>query len=524
MPFPRLLRALVLHGRRNHDIRPPSSQGGTDEQTEQPLPRAIEQLKAQIQADWEPCPDLRFRTFSATEAPALLVWIQGLVQAERLDRSILGPLSDPHRRERIRVEDSDIPGGSIEPVHTLSELYNALCEGKVILAQEGRAASAVAVDISQVPGRPLAKPEKEPTLHGPQEALVENLEINIALVRKRLRTPRLKVELRRLGRRSHTKVAILYADGIVKPALVKEARQRLDRIVVDALQDINELHELIADAPLTLYPTVEETERPERICTALLQGRVGIMMDGSPACMLVPVTFPGLLASPEDYYLQYTLALPLRIMRHLLFWVSTLLPGLYVAVLSYNQDLVPTPLLISVAAQHLGIPFPSVVEALFMMAAFEALREAGTRLPRAVGQSVSIVGTLLIGDAAVRAGLVSPGMVIIVAGTGVASFAIPTLGLVNACRITQFLFVLSAALFGLYGIVLLGMVLVGHLTSIRSFGVPYLSPLAPFVWTDMKDALIRAPWWAMRTRPRQYEPLDIVRARSTYPGKPGRSG
>lgn len=524
MPWERAFRILERRFRQRQSQRQPKyplcgqAQHGT--RADRPLPGSIESLQAQIFADWQPCPDLRFRTLSAAGQVYLLVWIQGLVQPELLHSGILAPLSNAEKRNRRRAWSSEVTGGSVEPVTTFSGLYSLLLDGKVIVATEGKTPSVVAVDVSQLPGRPLDKPEKEPTLQGPQEALVENLDVNISLLRKRLRSPRMKIEVNQFGTYSHTKVAVLYIEGIVKPELVREVRQRLGKVAVDALHDINELHELISDEPFTLYPTIEETERPERVCAAVLQGRIGIMMDGSPACMLVPVTFPNLLASPEDYYLQYTLALPLRMMRHLLFWISTLLPGLYVAALSFNQDLMPTPLLISVAAQHLGIPFPSVAEALFMMAAFEALREAGTRLPRAVGQSVSIVGTLLIGDAAVRAGLVSPGMVIIVAGTGVASFAIPTFGLVNAARITQFLFVVAAGFFGLYGIVLLGMVLVGHLVSIRSFGVPYLSPLAPLVWSDMKDVVIRAPWWAMRKRPRQFEPKDVVRAQPAHPVEP----
>nr|WP_245578588.1 spore germination protein [Alicyclobacillus pomorum] len=181
----------------------------------------------------------------------------------------------------------------------------------------------------------------------------------------------------------------------------------------------------------------------------------------------------------------------IRVLRHIAYWSSLLLPSLYVAILSYNQDLMPTPLLVSVAAQHLGIPFPTVLESLITMGAFEAIREAGSRLPRAVEQSVSIVGTLVIGDAVVRAGLVSPGMVIVVAGTGVASFALPAYGFVNSSRIIQFAFVIAATLGGLLGIVTLGLILVSHLLPLRSFGVPYMGPIAPFSWRDMKDVFIR---------------------------------
>ncbi|EPZ48505.1 spore germination protein, partial [Alicyclobacillus acidoterrestris] len=236
--------------------------------------------------------------------------------------------------------------------------------------------------------------------------------------------------------------------------------------------------------------------------------RIAIMLDGAPTSLMVPAQFINFLASAEDYYMNYTLTLFIRILRHIAYWSSLMLPSLYVALLSYNQDLIPTPLLVSVEAQHRGIPFPTTLEALVMMCVFEALREAGTRLPKAVGQSVSIVGTLIVGDSAVRAGLVSPGMVIVVAGTGIASFSLPAYGFVNSSRIIQFAFVIIAGIFGLVGIVVLGLVLVTHLVSLRSFGVPYMAPIAPFTWSDMKDTFIRVPWFATRRRPEQLEPID----------------
>jgi Bacillus/Clostridium GerA spore germination protein len=259
------------------------------------------------------------------------------------------------------------------------------------------------------------------------------------------------------------------------------------------------------------------------VAGSLLQGRIAIMLDGSPTCMLVPAQFINFLSSAEDYYMNYTLTFFIRVMRHVAYWSSILLPSLYVALLSYNQDLIPTPLLVTVAAQHRGIPFPTIVEATVMMLAFEALREAGMRLPRAVGQSVSIVGTLIVGDAAVRAGLVSPGMVIIVAGTGVASFALPAYGFVNSSRIIQFAFVCAAGFSGLVGIVILGLILITHLVSLRSFGVPYMAPIAPFTWPDMKDMFIRVPWFAMKTRPEHLETVDRVSNRSRAPRPPNKS-
>ncbi|MCL6632807.1 MAG: spore germination protein [Alicyclobacillus herbarius] len=492
-------------------------------QPDEPLPASIERLRSWVQEDWQHCDDFQLRDVDVHGTRVLLIWLQGLVDLARIEEGVLEPLEKlPKRPPDIRQIGSVLHTVRIRWIQTRHELNTAVSDGQMVLYADG-SKLALVLDISKPPVRAIEKAENEPTLQGPQEAFVEHLALNIALLRKRIRSPHLKVESMRIGVYSKTTVCIIYLEGIVKPTLVEEARQRLRKISVDGLNDINKLRELIGDAPYTLFPTTEETERPDRVTGSLLQGRIAIMLDGAPTCMMVPAQFIYFLASAEDYYINYTLALFIRILRHIAYWSSLLLPSLYVALLSYNQDLVPTPLLVTVAAQHRGIPFPTILEATVMMCAFEALREAGTRLPRAVGQSVSIVGTLIVGDAAVRAGLVSPGMVIVVAGTGVASFALPAYGFVNSSRIIQFAFVTVAGVFGLVGIAILGVVLVTHLVSLRSFGVPYMAPIAPLTWSDMKDMFIRAPWFETRRRPNQLEPINRVSNRSPTPRPPRKS-
>ncbi len=489
---------------------------------DKPLPASVEQLRSWVKAEWKNCDDLQLRDVDVHGTRVLLVWLRGLVDLARIEEGVLEPLEVlPQPRPNIRQMESVLHTVHVRWIKTRQELNTAVSDGQVVLCADG-SKLALVLDISKPPVRAIEKPDNEPTLLGPQEAFVEHLELNIALLRKRIRSPRLKVESMRIGVYSKTTVCIVYVEGIAKPTLVEEARQRLRKISIDGVNDINKLRELIGDAPYTLFPTTEETERPDRVTGSLLQGRIAIMLDGAPSCMMVPAQFIYFLASAEDYYMNYSLTLFVRILRHIAYWSSLLLPSLYVALLSYNQDLMPTPLLVSVVAQHRGIPFPTILEALLMMCAFEALREAGSRLPRAVGQSVSIVGTLIVGDAAVRAGLVSPGMVIVVAGTGVASFALPAYGFVNSSRIIQFAFVVAAGVFGLVGIVVLGLVLVTHLVSLRSFGVPYMAPIAPFTWSEMKDMFIRAPWFAIKRRPEQLEPVDSVSNRSPTPQPPNK--
>ncbi|WP_206830520.1 spore germination protein [Alicyclobacillus fructus] len=469
------------------------------------FPRTAADAARQIDEALRPCPDLRLESWSTQRETGLILWIDGLVDADRLQEALVALRQGGGHRARSGKALK--PGVATEEVVTLSAAIQALLEGCAVVLRDD-AHSACVWRLERVPARAVDRSENEPTLHGPQEAFIERLAVNIAMVRKRLKSPRLKIETFTVGETSPGTLAMMYAEGVVKSDLLREVRRRMAQIRVDYVADINEVREFINDPRFSVFPTTEETERPDRVVAALMEGRVAILADGSPTCLLVPVTFAMNLSSPEDYYMHYSLALPLRLLRYLMFWASVLLPALYVALLTYNQDLLPTPLLVSVAAQHAGIPFPTVIEALGMMVAFEALREAGTRLPRAVGQSVSIVGTLVIGDAAVRAGLVSPGMVIIVSATGVASFTLPALGLVQATRLLQFPFVLAASLFGLYGILMLGIALLGRMASLRSFGVPYLAPMAPTFIRDMKDVIIRAPWWMMQGRPRQFETVE----------------
>lgn len=490
----------------------------TDTEADIQLPTSLQRSLCLLQETWSHCDDFRGQPVVIQGVSAAVVFVRGLVNVDLLETGIMAPLTQ-YADKKVSTENL-ITALTAIPVRTenrLSTINQAIADGSVIVLVDGQSQSLVA-DVSKFPGRSIEPSQVEPSIQGPQEAFVENLETNLALIRKRLRTPRLKAQAMRIGQVTRTTVVIVYIDGIANPKIIDEVQSRLHRIDIDGILDTSFIREMIADHPYSPFRTSEVTERSDRAAAGLLQGRVIILVDGAPTVIAVPVVFIGALASAEDYYNNYIVAFQVRILRHLTYWASLLLPSLYIALLSYNPDLIPTPLLISLAAQHEGIPFPTVVEALVMQAAFEALREAGVRLPKAVGQSVSIVGALVIGDAAVNANLVSPGMVIVVAAAGVASFTIPSQDLSNTNRLLQFPFMLSASLLGLYGVVTLGLALVIHMVSLRSFGVPYMAPIAPFSGGEMRDTFIRAPWWAMSRRPTFYEPIDIQRNRTPVPG------
>jgi spore germination protein KA len=280
------------------------------------------------------------------------------------------------------------------------------------------------------------------------------------------------------------------------------------------------IEELIQDETYTPFPTVYNTERPDVIAAGLLEGRVAILIDGTPFVLLVPALFGQFNQAAEDYYQRADIGTLLRLLRYLSFFIALLGPSLYIAITTFHQEMIPTPLLISLAAQREGVPFPAFIEALVMELTFEILREAGVRLPRAVGQAVSIVGALVIGQAAVEAGIISAAMVIVVSVTAIASFVFPSYNMAISVRILRFGLMGLAASFGLFGITLGLIAIVLHLCSLRSFGIPYMSPFAPFILADQKDMLFKVPLWGMFSRPRLISQKNVIREQYPPTTKP----
>ncbi|WP_238403230.1 spore germination protein [Paenibacillus mesophilus] len=344
--------------------------------------------------------------------------------------------------------------------------------------------------------RQVTEPVSQTVVRGPQDAFTESLDTNVSLVRRRIKHPNLWIESRHIGRITRTEVALLYINGLVKEELLQELQTRLDKIDIDGVLEGNYIEEFIQDETFTVFPTVNNTERPDVAAAALLEGRVAIIVDGTPFVLLVPGLFTQYLQSPEDYYHRSDYGL-LRILRYTALLISLLAPALYIAITTFHQEMLPTSLLISLAAQREGIPFPAFIEALMMEVTFELLREAGIRMPRAVGTSISIVGALVLGQAAVEAGLVSPAMVIIVSITAITGFIFPSFEIGISIRILRFAFMGLAASFGFFGIIVGLIALVLHLCHLQSFGVPYMTPFAPFKAAEQEDSIVRVPWWLM---------------------------
>ncbi|WLD91697.1 spore germination protein [Alkalihalobacillus sp. AL-G] len=414
------------------------------------------------------------------------------------------------------LKDSVLTVGDIKDLSDYNTLFTFLLSGNVILLLDSFTLG-FAIGMKGGKDRGVTEATVENSVRGPKEAFSESLRTNTALLRRKINDHNLWLETKKIGTVTKTAVSIAYIKGITNDKVVEEVRERLERIEIDSILETGYVEELIQDETYTPFPTIFHTERPDVTAANLLEGRVAIFVDGSPNALLVPSLFVQFFQTADDYYQRADIVTLLRFLRFFGFFIALLGPSLYIAITTFHQEMLPTPLLINLAAQREGVPFPAFIEALIMEITFEILREAGVRMPRTIGQAVSIVGTLVIGTAAVDAGIVSAAMVIVVAITAISSFVVSSFNLSISVRMVRFIFMGLAASFGLFGIIVGLIALVLHLCSLRSFGVPYMSPFAPFIATDQKDALFRFPHWGLFSRPRLISQKNVKREDTPSP-------
>ncbi|MGN7470574.1 spore germination protein [Brevibacillus sp. SAFN-007a] len=469
-----------------------------------PLSKQLAHNEQELRKLYANCSDVIFRPFRiGGSIRALAIYLEGLTNHEELERTVLSVLMRtklPKDSAIPKLLDNVVAVSKSHELATFEDCLESVANGCPILLIDQQD-HALSFGLARWEKRQIEEPVAEGVVRGPREGFTESLQVNKALLRRLIKTPALKMEQMQIGGYTKTPVAIAYIDGIVDGDLVTEVKTRLNRIDIDGVLESGYIEELIEDHPASPFPQILTTERPDVTCGNLLEGRIAILVDGTPFVMSAPTTLFSLLQSSEDYYQRSMASTTIRWLRYLFTIISFLLPSLYVALITYHHEMVPTSLLISMAASREPVPFPALVEALLMEVTFEALREAGVRLPKQVGAAVSIVGALVIGQAAVQAGLVSAPMVIVVAITGIASFMIPHYIAGIAIRLLRFPMMFLAGSLGLLGIMLGIIVTVIHLSTIRSLGVPYLTPAAPMKFSEWKDTLIRAPWWMMDTRP-----------------------
>ncbi|MDT3428634.1 spore germination protein KA [Paenibacillus forsythiae] len=497
-----------------------------------PLETSLDVNLAEIKRCIGESADVVFRSLSnpSSYSPAMnFIYIDGLVNTDLVAQAIIQPLTghpgikDNQPEEALLlIKEQILSVGGIQECKTVESLLGMLFEGNTIILLDG-AKVALAANTSFWEKRSVNEPTSQGVIRGPKEGFTESLRTCTSMLRRRLKTPDLRIEQYKIGRRTRTGIALVYLQGIASEQVIAEIRKRLGAIDTDSILESNYIEELIQDGGLTPFPTIMSTERPDAMAGGILEGQVGIIIDGTPFALLAPATFFSFFQSSEDYYQRFDISSFLRLIRYSAFFVSMLLPALYIAITTFHQEMLPTTLLISLAAQREGIPFPAFIEALLMELTFDVLREAGVRMPRAIGPAVSIVGALVLGQAAVQAGLVSAAMVIVVSFTAISNFVIPSMSISNSIRLIRFLMMLIAGVMGLFGIMSFLMVLLIHLAGLQSFGVPYLSPVAPMNPGYLKDIFIRAPLRNMKMRPDTYVGREAAR-QNLPPAEPPRSG
>lgn len=489
------------------------------------LSKDINENLSKFKAFLEESSDMVFRRFKLGigDTPCALVYVDGLVDKNLVQETVLKPMMYEltlHEGEHTRpassamvyqfVIDHIINVADIKETASLDESMRLVLSGEVALLINGFD-KIIIVSARGWPKRAIGDTETEGVIRGPKEGFTETLRFNTALLRRKCKDPNMVIKTIILGRRSKTEISYIYIKGIANPSLISEVEERLNNIDIDQILDSGQLEQLIQDSSLTPFPQIQPTERPDKTVANLMEGRVCILVDNSPYALIVPATFNQFFQSPEDYNERWIVASFIRLLRWVASFLAVFTPAIYIAVVTCHPGLIPTRLALSISATRVGVPFPLVLEALLMETTIELLRESGARLPKAIGQTIGIVGGLIIGDAAVQAGITSPIMVIVVAVTAIASFVIPTYSAAIGLRTIRFPLMILASFLGLYGLILGFIFLNIHMTSLKSFGVSYMSPQAPIVPGDIKDFAIRAPYFMMKKRPIQTYPLDIER-------------
>lgn len=467
--------------------------------------------------------DVVIRNITISAQPktkVMLVFMDGLIDKKIINMTILEPLMFMKNiQEKMDSEDmigtvmeQCLPSGQASRVGGFKEVQQAINTGDAVLFFDGNS-EAVTVETKGYEHRSIDRPATEQSVRGSQNAFTEVLRVNTALVRTMLHASDLITEMIPVGARGHSNCAVMYIKSIVNEELIEEVKRRVKNISTDIITDSGVLEHFIEDSSKSPFPQTLSTERPDRVAIHLAEGRVAVFIDGSPFGHILPISLFTLMHSSDDFSLNLYYTNMLRIVRWLSALLSLLLPGFYLAISTFHQEALPTELLLSIAAARAQVPFPTILEILFMEFSFELIREGGLRIPGILGSTIGIVGALILGQTAVTAKIVSPIMVIVIALTGLASYSIPDYRLASAFRLFRFIFVLLAMAMGLVGIACGLLIFVAMLCSLKSFGVPYLAPLAPKTVSG-GDVVLRSPSYVQRRRPDELNTKDEIRQKA----------
>lgn len=475
---------------------------------ESPHRRSLPEYKSILSSDslkaiFSDCGDFEARELSFGLRGGIKItacWLDGIVSGSEVTEGIIRPFTELLRSAGVQTEQdciSQVMSGAVyshsaKRRDKLDDVVDALTHGFCALIFDG-ASQAVCFEVKTSNTRSVSEPTLEKSIKGAKDSFVETLRTNTALVRKRICSPKLKVIESSIGRKSHTKLAIMFVDGVASPDTVRELASRLDALDVDALLATGTLEEYIVDAPRSPFPQLLHTERPDRFAMYLMDGRVGILIDGLPIGLALPVTLAEFMKVTGDASNNYLVATVLTVLRYFALFLSIFLPALYVAIAMYHQEMIPTPLLLSIIEAKQNVPFSTALEIMGMLISFELLQEAGLRLPNPIGDTVSIIGALIVGQSAVEAQVVSPIAIIVVAVSGIAGYTLPSQDFGSAIRLLRFVLVIASILAGFFGVGAALCLLTLHLADIDSFGVDYTAPLSDGEPSPLRRLLLQKP-------------------------------
>ncbi len=441
-----------------------------------------------------------------------IIYLESVSGSDKVNDYILKRLTAINNLKGLRKKDleSIIPGPNTIKIDNTDKIEYYLTNGfTIVLTNKEILAFETKADIA----RSVSTPEIQKTIYGPKDAFLENIQINLGLLKRRIKSSHLKSVDLNMGRLTNTKVQITYIDNITDKKLVLNIKDELSKVDVDGIFDSGSISNILTEDEKTPFPTILETERPDVAASALLEGKVVILVDTSPFVLIVPAFFADFINPVVDNYNRSVNVNFLKVLRFLSFFLTMIIPGLYVALLNYNMETIPTSLLVNFASQNDGVPIPTFIEALVMIIVCEILRESDLRFPSSYGSAISILGALVMGEAAVSAGIVSPIMIIVIAFTFVTSLIFTEQELINAIRYFRFLFLIMASLYGLYGIAMAFIYFLIHITSVNTLGMPYFYPIMPFSLTYIKKTLFRSKYKNDTKRSKELVPINQVKKR-----------
>lgn len=483
------------------------------------ISKSLRENEAYIRKQCKDCADILVRPMRLGEerkVDCLMVYIEVAVSNMMLDDSAIGKMVNhfwevsPERIQEF-VSNNSLGIADVKKLGMMEEAFSALLAGNAIFFIDGYD-QAMKISSKGYPGMGVSEAETEKVIRGSREGFTDSVKTNSALVRKRLRDTRMKVEEHQIGTRSHTMLQLLYMEDLVHEELLEDIRERLGQYEIDGILDSGMLEQLTEDTWYSPFPQYQTTERPDRAAQEILNGKIILICDNSPAALILPSSFQGFMESSEDWNQRFEMASFLRVLRYLALIWATLFPGLYLAVIRFHTQILPTNLILSFSEAREGVPFSSVAELIFLELAFELIREAGVRVPGALGNAIGIVGGLIVGDAAVSANLVSPIVVMIVALTALGSMTIPNEEFASAFRLIKYVFLFLGGYLGIFGIVLGIYLMIAHLAGLLSFGMPYLMP---FVKKEpakgVGDGILRMPFQKRSQRPLYAKRDEVLR-------------